>query len=159
MPEEDVQTVRVMNPTSAWSRLKPLQKGGLIAAALIVPLGGAFAAAGAFSDDEAADPAWQNGQRVAASTAPSSPPAPAGDGKRTITETEPVTFKTRTIKDNWLAKGEKELRSEGIDGVRTLTYEVVYAGGREKSRKLVKSEVTRKPVDQVTAVGTSQPEQ
>ncbi|OJF12219.1 hypothetical protein BG844_21745 [Couchioplanes caeruleus subsp. caeruleus] len=149
----------MMNPTGAWSRLKPLQKGGLIAAALVVPLGGAFAVGGASSGDDAANPAWQNGERVPASSAPSSPPAPTGDGKRTVTETKPVKFKTRTIKDNWLAEGEKELRSEGIDGEQTLTYEVVYADGREKSRKLVKSEVTRKPVDQVTAVGTSQPEQ
>ncbi|MEV6597184.1 G5 domain-containing protein [Actinoplanes sp. NPDC051346] len=159
VPEEDVQTVRVMNPTSAWSRLRPLQKGGLIVAALALPIGGAFAIVSAFSDDDA-NPAWRNADQVAASAAPSTPPPlSSGTDKRTVTETEPIKFKTRTVKDNWLAKGEKELRTEGIDGVRTKTYEVTYVDGKEKSRKELKSEVTRKPVDQVTAVGAGQTEQ
>ncbi len=46
------------------------------------------------------------------------------------------------------------MRTGGVDGVRTRTYEVTYVDGRETSRKLIKNEVTRKPVTEVVAVGT-----
>ena len=78
----------------------------------------------------------------------------SGVEKRTVTETKPIKFKSRTVKDNWLPKGEREQRTAGIDGVRTLTYAVTLVDGRETSRKLLKSEVTRKPVAEVIAVGT-----
>ncbi|MFI5494829.1 G5 domain-containing protein [Actinoplanes sp. NPDC051859] len=138
------------NQTSAWSRLQPLQKVGLIVAALAVPAGGAIAYS--VLDDSGSDSTPRNASPVA-STAPSAP-APAAAGKRTVTETEPVKFKSRTVKDNWLSLGEKEVRTGGVAGERTKTYEVTIVDGKEQ-RKLIKNEITRKPVDQVTAVGTS----
>ena len=46
------------------------------------------------------------------------------------------------------------MRTPGVAGVKTLTYEVTYSDGTETARKLVSDVVTTKPVEQVTAVGT-----
>lgn len=75
-----------------------------------------------------------------------------------VTTTAPVKFKTREVDDDELPKGEREVRTDGAPGVRTIIYEVVKIDGRETSRKLVSSEVTRKPVTKVVAVGTFEEE-
>jgi uncharacterized protein YabE (DUF348 family) len=74
--------------------------------------------------------------------------------KKTVTTTKKIAFSTRTVKDGSLAKGKKRTMSHGLAGVRTLTYEVTLTDGKQTAKKLVKSEVTRKPVAQVIAVGT-----
>jgi hypothetical protein len=96
---------------------------------------------------------------IAASAALSPSPSPSVV-KRTVTETEPIKFSTRRVKDIDLPKGEKEKRTAGVNGERTKTYAVTVVDGRETSRKLVKSEVTRKPTTEVVAVGTyTEPEE
>lgn len=75
-------------------------------------------------------------------------------GTKTVTETKPIRFATRTVKDDTLAQGFTKTRSKGVDGVRTLTYKVMVQGGKEIGRKLIMSVVTRKPVTKVVAVGT-----
>lgn len=144
-----------------WSRLLSWQKAGLIVAALAVVGLGGFALTAVFGDDPATvvgrveQPAPEaSASSAAASVAPSTPAAVAGKQKRTVTETEPIKFKTRTVKDNWLPKGTREMRTGGVDGVRTRTYEVTLVDGRETARKLIKTEVTREPVTEVVAVGT-----
>ncbi len=143
-----------------WSRLKPAQKAGLIVAALALLGGGGVAVTGAFAggDDENSAKAPTSQVRQLADQALATPSASAtasrGTEKRTVTETEAIKFKSKTIKDNWLPEGEKEQRTAGIDGVRTLTYTITLVDGRETARKLLKSEVTRKPVAEVIAVGT-----
>jgi len=139
-----------------WSRLKPAQKAGAIVAAVAVFGGGAAAIGGLVGGDSAEAPTFHvQAPGASASAAPSeSAPAARGVAKQTVTETQPIKFKSRTVKDSWLPAGEREQRTAGIDGVRTLTYAVTLVDGRETARKLVKSEVTRKPVDEVVAVGT-----
>lgn len=140
-----------------WSRLKPAQRVGLIVAVLAVLGGGAAVIGGLASGDDSgkAPTAQLQAPAESATASPSaSEKASRGVVKRTVTETEPIKFKSRTVKDSWLTEGEREQRTTGIDGVRTLTYAVTLVDGRETARKLVKSEVTRKPVDQVIAVGT-----
>jgi len=161
----------VRNQTSAWSRLKPAHKAGVIVAgifaALVLPCVGGLAVIGAVSRDPApaAEPTTQV-QRLAdaepefaASAAASPSPSPSASAsasvvKRTVTETEPIKFSTRRVKDNDLPKGETEKRTAGVNGVRTKTYAVTVVDGRETSRELLKSEVTRKPRAAVVAVGT-----
>jgi resuscitation-promoting factor RpfB len=74
--------------------------------------------------------------------------------KKTVTTTKKIAFSTRTVKDGSLAKGKKRTMSHGLSGVRTLTYEITLTGGKQTAKKLIKSEVTRKPVAQVIAIGT-----
>ena len=75
---------------------------------------------------------------------------------RTITVTEKVPHKTRTVKDSSLAKGTKKVRTRGVSGVKTLTYEVTVVDGVETTKKLIKSEITRQPVTRVVRVGTKE---
>lgn len=79
--------------------------------------------------------------------------------KRTVVERQPIPFSKKTVKDPTLASGTREVRTRGIAGVRTLTYEVTLTDGAETGKKLVRSKVTKAPVAQVTAIGTKGIEQ
>jgi hypothetical protein len=162
----------VRNQTSAWSRLRPAHRAGIIVAgifaALVLPCVGGLAVIGAVSGDPAPE-RTTSAQRLADADAaapvvppsPSASPAPSRSVvKRTVTETERIKFPSRRVKDSDLPKGEKEKRTAGVDGVRTETWTVTEVDGRETGRKLLKSEVTRKPVTEVIAIGTyTEPEE
>ena len=72
----------------------------------------------------------------------------------TKTETKTIEYKTKTVDDKNLEYGTKKVRTEGKNGVKTITYEVKYKDGKEVSRKKVKEEVTKKAVTKVIAKGT-----
>jgi resuscitation-promoting factor RpfB len=74
--------------------------------------------------------------------------------KKTITKTQKIPFTKKTVKDSSLAKGTREVRTKGVAGVKTLTYEVTLTNGVETGRKLLRAEITKKPVTQVIAIGT-----
>ncbi|MFI6821685.1 G5 domain-containing protein [Micromonospora sp. NPDC050187] len=93
------------------------------------------------------------------SATPSLPPSPSPSPSpmvevRTDTAAEKIPHGTRTVKDPSLAKGKRLVRTRGVDGVRTLTYQVTVTDGVQTGRKLVRSAVTRKPVTEVVVVGT-----
>ncbi len=58
------------------------------------------------------------------------------------------------LQDSSLAKGTRELRTKGVAGVKTLTYQVTLTNGVETSRKLLRAEITKQPVTGVIAIGT-----
>lgn len=74
--------------------------------------------------------------------------------KKTITEATDVPFSKTTIEDSNLDQGKTELRTTGVNGVKTFTYEISYENGVEKDRVLQKEEITKQPTNEVTAVGT-----
>jgi hypothetical protein len=80
----------------------------------------------------------------------------ASVAKRLVTETVPVPFTERTVNDPALPRGSRVVRVPGVNGAKTLTYEVTVVDGVETDRKLVSESVTRQPVTQVVAVGTKQ---
>jgi len=82
-----------------------------------------------------------------------SPSAPAIE-TRTVTETRSIPFSTRTVNDSTLPKGTTKVRTRGVPGVKTLTFEVTLTNGVQTARKLIREAVTRAPVTQVKAVGT-----
>jgi hypothetical protein len=93
-----------------------------------------------------------------AGAAPAAPPAvdgPAAPEVRTelISETEAIPFRTRLIRDPSLQPGAREIETPGMPGERLLRYEVTFTGGRETSRKLLDSTITREPEDRVVAFG------
>ena len=163
------------NQTSAWNRLRPAHKAGVIVAgimaALVLPCAGGLAVLGAVSGDP--DPApttaiQQLADADAAVPATAEPSAPADVPateavtpspepsvvERTVTTTEKIKFSTRRVEDGDLPEGEKRTRTRGVNGVRTKTWTVTEVDGRETGRELVSSEVTRKPVTAVIAIGT-----
>ncbi|MEU7798065.1 G5 domain-containing protein [Micromonospora arborensis] len=75
---------------------------------------------------------------------------------KVTTETEQATVRygEKTVKDSSLAEGKRVVRTRGVNGVRTLTYEVTTTDGVRTARKLVRSTVTKQAVAQVVAVGT-----
>lgn len=88
-------------------------------------------------------------------------PTPASKPKvevKTETDTLPVPFGSTTVQNSSMLQGTSQITTQGIDGVKTLTYEVTYTDGLPGDKKLVKEEVTQQPVTQVTSVGTKQPQ-
>lgn len=73
---------------------------------------------------------------------------------KTETEKEVVKFKTTTREDGSLDKGKTRIDTEGMNGERTITYEVTYVEGKETGRKVITDEVTKKPVNEVKVIGT-----
>jgi len=114
------------------------------------------------ADDEPAPAAAQQSADVDATpadgpaTAATSPDASAEPRvtTKTITETKPIPYATRTVPDGSLAKGVTKTRTKGVAGLRTLTYQVTYTDGEQTSKKLIKSVVTRAAAPKVVAVGT-----
>lgn len=76
--------------------------------------------------------------------------------KKTVTETQKIPYAKKTIEDSSLAKGTREVRIKGVAGLKTVTYRVTLTNGVETSRKLVRTEIAREPVTQVTAIGTKE---
>ncbi|RAO15928.1 Beta-N-acetylhexosaminidase [Micromonospora noduli] len=94
----------------------------------------------------------------APATAPSSAAAVPVVQVTTVTEQATIRYGERTVKDSSLAEGKRVVRTKGVNGVRTLTYEVTTTDGVRTNKKLVKSAVTKQPVTQVVAVGTKKPQ-
>jgi hypothetical protein len=73
---------------------------------------------------------------------------------RTVTETQAIPYTTTRVNDASLASGTTKVRTHGVNGVRTLTYQVTLTNGVQTSKKLVSQTTTKAPVTQVVAVGT-----
>ncbi len=160
-----------------WTRLTALQRAGVILTPLVLLCCGGVTVLGVVAGEpdrvqqvapaadqqiaeaapttEAAEPAVESGTPSAApaTTAPTTAQAPVVQ-KRTVVERKTISYATRRVEDDSIDKGETRVRTKGVAGVRTLTYEVTYTDGEQTGRRLVSSEVTRKPVTRVIAVGT-----
>ena len=73
---------------------------------------------------------------------------------KTVTEKQSIAYSVKKVEDSSLEKGKTKLETEGVNGEKTVTYEVVYVNGEARERKQVSSEVTKEPVDEVKRVGT-----
>lgn len=73
---------------------------------------------------------------------------------KTETKTEAIPFESANQNDNTLGQGETRVASEGVNGERTITYEVTYVQNIETARKEIKNEITTQPITKVTQVGT-----
>ena len=73
---------------------------------------------------------------------------------KTVIETQPINYSTKTIQDPSISQGISSVSTKGVLGVKTLTYEVTTLDGKEKVRKLIKEEVTKQPVTEIVNVGT-----
>jgi hypothetical protein len=184
----EIHTDPVMNQTppwmppprrSFWSRLTPIQRVGLIGAALLLPLCGGTALAGALTGapkttvetpaaeqvadapaardtgttEPATDPAAEAATDPATEAATSEPTTEPTVTRKTVTVRKSIPYATKKVDDDTLAKGRTKVRTPGVAGVRTLTYQVTLAGGKETGRTLVSNVVTKQPVTKVVAVG------
>lgn len=72
---------------------------------------------------------------------------------RTVTYEEAVDYTTETVEDARQYLGYRVRRNAGEEGVDTITADVTYVGGEEKSRKILSVERTKEPVNEVIVVG------
>lgn len=98
-------------------------------------------------------------------SAPISGAVPAGETvevtrvtSETVTEETVEPFATVEKDDPTLPEGEREVETEGVDGVATSTFEILRAGDEELSRTLLASVIASVKVDEVVRVGTKAPE-
>ncbi len=68
--------------------------------------------------------------------------------------TETVPFETEYIDDSTMPSGETEVKTEGIDGVRTIVHKVTYKDGIEINREEISNEITEAPTNRVIAKGS-----
>jgi hypothetical protein len=74
---------------------------------------------------------------------------------RTVTVTQPLPFPTRTIEDPSRATGVRVIKARGRAGIVRLVYRVTVVGKKRTSRILLRRQVVKQPVTQVTVVGTA----
>jgi hypothetical protein len=164
--------------SSAWSRLKPGQRVAIILVGLLLPCCGGLTLIGALvgGSGSADKKATADAQQVADAGATSQTTGPAGADAteptvdptttattaaaapvvetRTVSETQKIAYKSRTVNDSSINKGTKRVRTKGVAGAKTLTYEVTVTDGKQTAKKLISTTVTRQPVTEVVAVGT-----
>lgn len=71
--------------------------------------------------------------------------------------TAAIPYTTTYVTDASLEPGAEEIISEGVNGEMQCVARVSYADGKEISRTILEQNVTVEPVDQVIAVGASEP--
>ncbi len=76
------------------------------------------------------------------------------NGKQTITEEQDIAYDTEKIQDADRPVGFREVKTPGVNGKKSVTYEVVMKNGQELSRKEIQSVVVTQPKKQVEVVGT-----
>jgi hypothetical protein len=131
-----------MNKIGTWFR-KLSTSGKIVILSAIVLL--SFGTIGTFARGDAPQ---------SDSSIPASKPTPSSTPIiKTETKTEVIAFQEETRDDASLTKGQTKVSQEGVNGERTITYEVTSLNDKEMSRKEVKNEVTRAPVNKVTLNG------
>jgi hypothetical protein len=76
------------------------------------------------------------------------------EGKQTLTQDEDVNFQTDTIKDANRPVNYKEVKTPGVKGKRSVTYEIVVQDGKEVARREISSVTVSPAQNQVEIVGT-----
>ena len=75
------------------------------------------------------------------------------EGKQTIAEDQPIGFTTELVYDADRPVGYRAIQTPGVEGVRSVTYEVEIKEGKEISRKKIAEIVTAEPKRQQLAIG------
>jgi uncharacterized protein YabE (DUF348 family) len=65
-----------------------------------------------------------------------------------------IPFETKVTEDDTLSWRKKITMQKGEKGVRATTYRVAYHDGKEVSRKIMKTEVTKDPTTEIVTQGT-----
>ncbi len=73
---------------------------------------------------------------------------------KTVTTTEAVAFETKTNDDTSLPAGTDQTKTEGVNGLKTRTWDVTLTNNIETKRTLVKEEITTQPITKVISHGT-----
>lgn len=69
-------------------------------------------------------------------------------------EVETVDFETVEEEDSTIYKGEKEVKQEGVEGEKEITFKATYINGKQDSKEEVSEKITVEPEDKIISVGT-----
>lgn len=75
------------------------------------------------------------------------------NGKQTATEEQSVPFETEKIYDVDQPAGYRQIKTAGVAGKKTVTFEIEMRNGQEVSRKEIQSIVSQQPSKQVEVIG------
>lgn len=76
------------------------------------------------------------------------------EGEQTITVDESVAFSVKKIEDADRPAGYKQIQTKGVNGKRTVTYQIEIKNGKEISREEIASIKVKASVQQVEIIGT-----
>ena len=76
------------------------------------------------------------------------------EGKQTVTAEEAVAFSVEQIKDADRVLGYKAVQTAGVEGKRSVTYEVEIINGQEVGRTEIAAIVTQQPQNQIEVIGS-----
>ncbi|WP_294374289.1 3D domain-containing protein [uncultured Clostridium sp.] len=76
--------------------------------------------------------------------------------KKELVQNEPINFETIVEKDENLDKSVSKVKSEGVNGEKEVTYEVVYKDGVETSRNITSTKTIVEPQNEIVLKGTGQ---
>ena len=76
--------------------------------------------------------------------------------KQELVQNEPINFETIVEKDENLDKSVSKVKSEGVNGEKEVTYEVVYKDGVEASRIITSTKTIVEPQNEIVVKGTGQ---
>lgn len=65
-----------------------------------------------------------------------------------------IDYETKYIDTDTVPRGSTRVQQQGVEGIRTVTYDVTYVNGVETDRKETGSYVSRQPTDRIIARGT-----
>lgn len=71
-----------------------------------------------------------------------------------IVEEAVIPYATETRDDDTLTLGQSRTTREGVDGVKSVTYEVTYVNDKETARTLKNERVTKEPTSKIVTKGT-----
>ena len=71
-----------------------------------------------------------------------------------VKENESIPFETKTVKNSALASGKTNVKTEGSNGLREVSYTVVRRNGELISKTICGTEIVKQPVDKVLESGT-----
>jgi uncharacterized protein YabE (DUF348 family) len=69
---------------------------------------------------------------------------------------EAIDFATIEREDDSMYEGETSVAREGSQGVRNVTYRLIYVNGKLDAREVLRQNVLREPVDSIVDVGTKE---
>ena len=76
--------------------------------------------------------------------------------KQELVQNEPINFETIVEKDENLDKSVSKVKSEGVNGEKEVTYEVIYKDGVEASRIITSTKTIVEPQNEIVVKGTGQ---
>lgn len=73
---------------------------------------------------------------------------------KTETYTEAVGYSVKRENNNTIYTGTTKVKTEGVKGERKVTAEITYIDGQRVGKKVVDTQIIKKPIDKVIYVGT-----